>query len=109
MGVGHVQEKRGGDPEIEFFIMCDILNSLSKILNERDDGDDVVTHPQQQQQKRETKTSSLSLSLSLSPLTSSTPTPSTHLICVYLIHIWKTSDIVTTHDGKPAKSSHKLI
>jgi hypothetical protein len=46
--------------------MCNILNSLSKILNQRDDGDDVVT---QQQQKRKTKTfpPPLSLSLSLSP------------------------------------------
>jgi len=83
---------------------CDILNSLSRILNQRDDGDDVVTHPQQQQQqqKRKTKTSPPYLS---PPPTSSLPHQ--HSICVHLIHIWKTSDIVTTHDGKPAKSSHK--
>jgi hypothetical protein len=65
---------RPGDPEIDFFIMCcDILNSLSRILNQRDDGDDVVTHPQQQQQqqKRKTKTSPLSLSPHLLP----PPTP----------------------------------
>jgi hypothetical protein len=88
--------------------MCNILNSLSKILNQRDDGDDVVT---QQQQKRKTKTFppplSLSLSLSLSPPPPSSP-PSTHLICVHLIHIWKASDIVTKHVGKPAKSSTQI-
>jgi hypothetical protein len=100
------KKERGGDPEIDFFFINHVQHSQFSEQNSESKGM-MVMMLSHNNNRRERQKHSPPLSLSLPPPPSPPPPPSTPLICVHLIHIWKTSDIVTTHDGKPAKSSHK--